>query len=183
MKRQGTRNHEIRRPVLRRRRAGKPYLPTVTIRVERFRDDLGPHFGKLNLEWIERHFRVEAKDREVLGNPRGEIVDRGGEVFFLLDGEAVVGTVAMIPHGEGVYELSKMAVRPVSRGRGLGDRLMEAAISWARERKARRILLESNTVLEPAIALYRKHGFRTTRQGPGDEYERSNIEMTLDLTS
>jgi ribosomal protein S18 acetylase RimI-like enzyme len=34
----------------------------------------------------------------------------------------------------------------------------------------------------PAIELYRKHGFRTTRLGPSDEYERSNIEMTLDLT-
>jgi hypothetical protein len=42
----------------------------MTIRVEPFRDDLGPHFEKLNLEWIERHFRVEERDREVLGNPR-----------------------------------------------------------------------------------------------------------------
>jgi hypothetical protein len=29
---------------------------------------------------------------------------------------------------------------------------------------------------------YRKHGLRTTRLSRGDEYERSNIEMTLDLT-
>jgi ribosomal protein S18 acetylase RimI-like enzyme len=153
----------------------------MTIRVEAFRDDLAPHFEKLNLEWIERHFRVEKRDREVLGNPRVEIIDRGGEVFFLVDGDEVVGTCAMIPHGEGVYELSKMAVDAASRGRGLGDRLMEAAIAWARVREARRIFLESNTVLVPAIELYRKHGFRTTRLGPGDEYERSNIEMTLDL--
>jgi ribosomal protein S18 acetylase RimI-like enzyme len=153
----------------------------MTIRVEPFRDDLAPHFEKLNLEWIERHFRVEKRDREVLGNPRVEIIDRGGEVFFLVDGDEVVGTCAMIPHGEGVYELSKMAVDAASRGRGLGDRLMEAAIAWARVREARRIFLESNTVLVPAIELYRKHGFRTTRLGPGDEYERSNIEMTLDL--
>lgn len=155
----------------------------MTIRVEPFRDDLGPHFEKLNLEWIERHFRVEARDREVLGDPRGEIVDRGGEVFFVLDGDDVLGTVAMIPHGERVYELSKMAVDPASRGRGLGNRLMDAAIAWARGRGARRIFLESNTILVPAIELYRKHGFRTTRLGPSSEYERSNIEMTLDLTS
>ena len=160
---------------------GGPYLPSMTIKVEPFRDDLAPHFEKLNLEWIERHFRIEARDREVLGNPRREVVDRGGEVFFLLDGDEVLGTCAMIPHGEGVYELSKMAVDPASRGRGLGDRLMVAAIAWARSRGARRVYLESNTVLVPAIELYRKHGFRTTRLGPGDEYERSNIEMTLDL--
>jgi GNAT superfamily N-acetyltransferase len=155
----------------------------MTIKVEPFRDHLAPHFENLNLEWIERHFRVEGLDREVLGNPRREIVDRGGEVFFLLDGNDVLGTCAMIPHGEGVYELSKMAVQRASRGRGLGDRLMDAAIAWARGRGARRVFLESNTILVPAIELYRKHGFRTTRLGPGDEYERSNIEMTLDLTS
>ncbi|HWC06891.1 MAG TPA: GNAT family N-acetyltransferase [Gemmatimonadota bacterium] len=154
----------------------------MTIEVELFRDDLGTHFEKLNREWIERHFEVEPRDREVLGNPRREIVDRGGEVFFLLDGDLVLGTCAMIPQGEDVYELSKMAVDPASRGHGLGDRLMEAAIAWARGRGARRIVLESNTILVPAIELYRKHGFRTTRLGPGDEYERSNIEMTLDLT-
>jgi ribosomal protein S18 acetylase RimI-like enzyme len=154
----------------------------MPISVEPFRDDLGPHFEKLNLEWIERHFRVEERDREVLGNPRAEVVDRGGEVFFLLDRDEVLGTCAMIPHGEGVYELSKMAVDPAARGRGLGDRLMDAAIAWATGRGGRRIYLESNTVLVPAIELYRKHGFRTTRLGPSDEYERSNIEMTLDLT-
>lgn len=107
---------------------GGPYLPPVTIKVEVFRDDLGPHFEKLNLEWIERHFRVEGRDREVLGNPRREIVDRGGEVFFLLDGNVVLGTCAMIPHAEGAYELSKMAVDPASRGRGLGDRLIEMTL-------------------------------------------------------
>jgi GNAT superfamily N-acetyltransferase len=153
----------------------------MTIRVEPFRDDLARHFEKLNLEWIERHFQIEERDREVLGNPRREVVDRGGEVFFLLDGDEVLGTCAMIPHGEGVYELSKMAVDPASRGRGLGDRLMVVAIDWARRRGVRRIVLESNTVLVPALELYRKHGFRTTRLGPGDEYARSNIEMTLDL--
>ena len=155
----------------------------MTIEVELFRDDLAQHFEKLNLEWIQRHFRVEGRDREVLGNPRREIVDRGGQVFFLRDGGDVLGTCAMIPHGQGVYELAKMAVDPASHGRGLGDRLMEAAIAWARGQGARTIFLESNTILVPAIELYRKHGFRTTRLGPGDEYERSNIEMTLDLTS
>lgn len=155
----------------------------MTIEVQLFRDDLAQHFEKLNLEWIQRHFRVEGRDREVLGNPRREIVDRGGQVFFLRDGGDVLGTCAMIPHGQGVYELAKMAVDPASRGRGLGDRLMEAAIAWARGQGARTIFLESNTILVPAIELYRKHGFRTTRLGPGDEYERSNIEMTLDLTS
>ena len=55
----------------------------MTIEVELFRDDLAQHFEKLNLEWIQRHFRVEGRDREVLGNPRREIVDHGGQIYSL----------------------------------------------------------------------------------------------------
>ena len=76
-----------------------------------------------------------------------------------------------------------MAVDAAARGHGIGDALMRAAIAWARERDAREVYLESNTVLAPAIRLYEKHGFVTVRLGQGEEYERSNIRMTLDLTA
>jgi ribosomal protein S18 acetylase RimI-like enzyme len=58
---------------------------------------------------------------------------------------------------------------------------MDAMIAWARERHAKQIFLESNTVLGKAIKLYEKYGFKTIRLGEGDEYERSNIRMTLEL--
>ena len=43
------------------------------------------------------------------------------------------------------------------------------------------IFLLSNTRLEPAIALYHKHGYVTTRRGPHPHYDRCNIEMTKSL--
>lgn len=152
-----------------------------TVRVVPFSDELQPVFERLNLEWIEKHFWVEDLDREILSDPRETIIKNGGQVLFALHGDEAVGTCALIAAGDGVYELSKMAVDVAARGHGFGDVLMHAAIEWARANGAREIFLESNTVMEPAIRLYEKHGFVTTRLGQGDEYERSNIRMTLDL--
>src|SRR5580698_7322422 len=66
-------------------------------------------FRVLNEEWIKKFFAMEAKDREVLNDPEGKILAKGGRVFMAwIDGEEV-GCVALIPMSNGVYELSKMA--------------------------------------------------------------------------
>lgn len=134
-------------------------------------------FRDLNLQWISHHFKVEKKDREQLENPEA-IRAGGGEIFFIVsdDGEAVA-TVAMIKMTDGGYEIAKMAVRPDQRGKKLGDLLVRLTEAWARERSATRIYLASNTELEPAIALYLKHGFSVISVGQHPEYERGNIEM------
>lgn len=137
-------------------------------------------FVDLNREWIERYFRIEPMDLAQLEDP-GAILRAGGEIFFVVEDGSAVGTCAMIPHGPGEFELAKMAVDTSARGRGYGDVLMKEALAWARGRGAARVVLLSNTILEPAIALYNKHGFRTSRLGPHPDYERCNIEMRLEL--
>ena len=139
-----------------------------------------PAFVSLNIRWIEKFFEVEETDRQQLNNPHANILDPGGEIFFLLEGDHCVGTCAMVPH-HGSYELAKMAVHPDSQGKGYGDILMQAAIDWAREKDLEEIVLLSNTILEPAICLYKKHGFQTTMLGPHPDYKRCNIEMRLKL--
>lgn len=136
-------------------------------------------FKSLNVEWIEKYFRVEEKDLEQLDNPE-ECLEEGGEIFFALLNGRPVGTCALYKMEEGVYELAKMGVDPNVRGQGLGDRLMEAAENWARARGAREIMLQSNTSLEPAIHLYRKHGYQQ-RPIAATEYARCNIEMAKTL--
>jgi GNAT superfamily N-acetyltransferase len=139
-------------------------------------------FARLNLEWIEMFLEVEPRDTEVLEDPERIIIDPGGEVFFLLQDGEPVGTVAL-EVVEGGFELIKMAVTPRMQGRGYGDRLMKAALDWARARGGERLILYSNTRLEPAIRLYRKYGFRTVRTGSFAEWERADILMELDLRS
>jgi ribosomal protein S18 acetylase RimI-like enzyme len=151
------------------------------IRVTTYHEAYRADFARLNLEWIERHFWVEERDRTILRDPWTEVIARGGEIFFALDEDQVVGTVAMRPAGPWTYELTKMAVRPMARGRGFGLRLLDRAMAWARDRGARRVILYSHTSLRPALSLYRRRGFRTVRLGPTPGYERSDIEMVRDL--
>jgi ribosomal protein S18 acetylase RimI-like enzyme len=78
------------------------------------------------------------------------------------------------------YELAKMAVDPRFRGRGIGHQLGAAIIERARRLGAKTIFLESNTILAPAISLYRKLGFVETERQP-TPYARGNIHMVLKL--
>lgn len=155
------------------------------IEVIPYRESLREHFERLNRQWIEAYFRVEEADLAVFADPHGAFVASGGAVLFALHDGQVLGTCALRKESEDSYELCKMAVAPEARGLGLGDALMLEVIRFAREQGARRVYLVSNTKLGPALGLYRKHGFETTRLGAevGQQagYERADIEMVLTL--
>lgn len=114
----------------------------------------------MNEEWITEYFNLEAKDREVLNNPAHSILLKGGHIFMAYAGTEAVGCVALIPMQDGVYELSKMAVAPHLRGRGLGRRLLQHAITQAKSIGVRSLFLGSNTRLKSAVHLYNSVGLR-----------------------
>jgi ribosomal protein S18 acetylase RimI-like enzyme len=153
----------------------------VEVTVVPYREELKAAFEQLNREWIETYFVMEDADRKVLGDPRGQIVAQGGEIFFLLEGDQVRGTCAVLRHSPEDFEIAKMAVAAEARGRGYGDRLMEAAIRFAASAGARRIIIVSNTRLEPAISLYEKHGFVRVPLGSDQRYLRANVRLELPL--
>jgi len=146
-----------------------------------WRPELRADFERLNREWIEQYFELEEEDRKVFADPAGRILVPGGQVFFLVDADGVHGTCAVIRHDAETYELAKMAVAPAARGRGYGDRLVEAAIAFARGNGARRLFLVSNTRLGPALTLYRKHGFRDVPLDPAHGYSRADIQLERPL--
>ena len=139
-------------------------------------------FKQLNIEWISRYFVLEAKDQQALYHPRAQIIDRGGVILMALINDEPVGTVALIPYDNNTLELAKMAVRPAQQGRGIGLALGEAALSRARQMEAKRLYLESNDKLAPALALYQKLGFRHLPQAREESpYARCNVFMELML--
>ena len=150
-----------------------------------YRQEFRSAFERLNREWIETWFEVEDADREVFRNPEAKILAGGGQIFFVLRQGEVLGTCAVVPHGPGEWEIAKMAVTPAARGQGLGDLLMEAAIGFAHSAKGRRLIIVSNTALQPAIRLYQKHGFQVVPLVDDGRYRRANIrlEMELDVTA
>jgi len=125
-----------------------------------FRPEHAEAFRVLNEAWISKHFTLEAKDREVLEDPHGKIIAKGGRIFMAeQDGEAV-GCVAMIAMPDGGYEVAKMTVREDLRGTGLGKLLMQACIGAGQAQGAPRLYLETNSSLTPAISLYSAMGFK-----------------------
>ena len=125
----------------------------VTIRLFQPGDEAA--FHDINVAWIERYFVVEKKDRDTLEHPRESILDKGGAILMAVDGDAAIGCVALIAleGDEGGFELAKMGVTPAAQGRGVGRRLIEAAIAHARGQGARRLYLETNSALKPALNL------------------------------
>ena len=149
------------------------------IRIVTFEARYARAFADLNYQWIEQYFAIEEHDTEQLDDPSEQIIGRGGQIFFAIANEAPVGTVALINTSDEEFELAKMAVAPEHRGKGIGDKIILAAIEFARKKGKRRIYLLSNTKLTPAIALYRKHGFLETSRGETSPYERVDIRMEL----
>lgn len=137
-------------------------------------------FKALNEEWIKKIFVMEAGDYKLLDHPEEEILNKGGHIAFaLLDGE-VVGTCALVKTEDHplTFELSKMAVSPKAQGKKLGYLLGNALVEKAKELKAEKVFLVTNSILVPAINLYEKLGFIHTPIGHAD-YDRADVRMEL----
>lgn len=139
-------------------------------------------FFDLNIEWLETYFYVEDFDREVLSNPEKYILTPGGHIFFAIENEVVLGTVALLKRDNDLFELTKMAVLPNQRGKKIGQQLMQYCINFAKAHNFD-LFLYSNTILENAIYIYRKYGFTEVPVEANSPYERSNIKMVLPLKS
>src|SRR3954451_7691567 len=122
-------------------------------------DDASP-FRTLNEEWITRFFTLEDADRKALSDPYETILNKGGHIYMVRQAGEIVGCVALVAVGNSMYELSKMAVAPELRGKGIGRTLLLHAIAQARSLGARSLFLGSSTKLAGAVKLYESVGFR-----------------------
>jgi putative acetyltransferase len=138
-------------------------------------------FRRLNEEWIERYFRVEPKEAVVLADPKGTLLDAGGRIFFATIEEQCVGCCALRRMSDAEFEVAKMAVTPGFQGAGIGRKLLRAVIEAGRAMGARRLYLETNHQLKPAIHLYESMGFR--HLAPDEiipsPYVRADVYMEL----
>jgi len=142
-----------------------------------YRPEFAQYFRSLNVEWLEKYYRVEPVDEAILRNPDDKILAPGGDILFARRAGKVVGTVALKHHGNGIYELTKMAVIASAQGRGIGRKLLEACIDRYRELGGRLLYLESQQRLLPALRLYESAGFRHAAPRRLSMYERSDVSM------
>ena len=153
---------------------------THPIEIIPFSDDLRDPVRILNYEWLEKYFRIEEGDRISLSNPKQEIIDKGGFIFYAKREGEIVGTASLLKKSGSVFELGKMAVSGKAQGYGIGTALLEHCIGFAREQSAEKLILYSNTKLQSAIHLYKKYGFQEVPLEPG-LYERADIKMEKHL--
>jgi GNAT superfamily N-acetyltransferase len=161
-----------------------PQQPAATaVRIRQFQPGDEAAFRTLNEEWITRYFRLEPKDEEVLADPQGSILEAGGKILFAVLGDQCVGCCALIRNRDGEFEVAKMAVTSAHKGQGIGRKLLEAVIATGRTAAARRLYLETNSKLEPAIRLYESVGFRHLAPDriPPSPYARANVHMEMIL--
>lgn len=103
----------------------------------------------------------------------------GGTLDVVSDFDGrVVGSCGVVRLDGERCELKKMYLLPNARGRGLGRRLLERAIAFARGRGFRRMELTTASVLVEAIAMYRRHGFTPIER---DKPRRCDAALGLDL--
>lgn len=87
--------------------------------------------------------------------------DGKGNFWTALDGDKVVGTIALMDIGNRQAELRKMFVDKNYRGREhrTGKRLLDTLIDWAKEKGFKDIYLGTTEVMTTAHRFYEKNGF------------------------
>lgn len=151
-----------------------------TITIIPFTDLFAADFAALNKAWLIKYFEVEPLDEKMLDNPNKYYIEEGGFIYFALFNGEVAGTIALLKVSETVFELSKMAVKEKFQGNQIGNKLIEHCLIEGRKLQLQKIILYSNTLLSPAIYLYKKFGFKEVPDFESD-YKRANIKMELAL--
>lgn len=154
------------------------------IKIVPFEPRYQPAFKALTEEWITTHWQMEEADTKAVEHPQKYVLDKGGYIYIALYKDEPVGVCALYKLNDSIYdyELAKLAVSPKMHNKGIGKLLCETVINKAIQLGGTNIFIESNTLLKPAIHLYRTLGFKELAEYH-PSYQRGNIQMELIISN
>lgn len=106
-----------------------------------------------------------------------EVYSGRGKFFIMLENDVVVGTVAIKDIGDNFAKLHRMFVKSDLHGTGLGQQLLDTAISFAKEQKFSKLILNTHLLMKRAHSFYEKNGFLKV----GKNKNKFKYEMKLEL--
>jgi DNA-binding MarR family transcriptional regulator/GNAT superfamily N-acetyltransferase len=126
--------------------------------------------------------RIEALTAEIVGNFLKNFDGKRERCWIAEIDGAPVGSVFLVRDSDEVARLRLLIVDPGARGLGIGKRLVDECISFARKAGYKKITLWTHGVLVAARAIYQRAGFQLTEQWVHDEFGKPEASETWELT-
>ncbi len=97
--------------------------------------------------------------------------------------QRIVGSGALVPREPGVAEIVRMSVDKTLRRSGLGTRILQTLIDYARGLGLQRVFLETTETWHEVIAFYQRFGFQRTHTQDGDVYFAFDLRPASDAAT
>lgn len=136
-----------------------------------------PDFFRISMEWLEKHSLLEPEDTAMLNNIESMLAEGAG-TFCAVEGETVLAVGMIHPLGGGVWELCKLGTAEAHQGKGAGTAILRTCMQYAENHGAEKVILVSNHVLQKALQMYEKFGFRhVPLEAQYAIYETADVQM------